>query len=196
MDHLHREDVELAIGRDLQIGYGIDNANSPSGSQIGDSASGKRLFTKSEENSEEYSHAVSRLCASRGFEFGVAVTFFSAERRTVLGIGTLRTYSILHKNTTIIGSAHRECVRSSLQDHCNLFGGIWTKTVNSGFVERVMEIEQLKKISEISARISGGYNSANKALVAYSLWVEALIANLLKALQYKNNLPPPDAATI
>ncbi|CAJ1945253.1 unnamed protein product [Cylindrotheca closterium] len=77
-------------------------------------------------------------------------------------------------------------------------GQIWTKAVNSSVVERAMDIKQLKRISEISARnISRGYASANKALIAYSLWVEELIANLLKALQSKNNLPPPgDAATI
>lgn len=74
---------------------------------------------------------------------------------------------------------------------------VWTKAVNSGFVGRVMEIEQLKRIFEMSARrISGGYSSANKALLIYCLWVENVTANLLKAFQSKNNLPPPDAATI
>eukprot|EP00526_Cylindrotheca_closterium_P007140 CAMPEP_0113603586 /NCGR_PEP_ID=MMETSP0017_2-20120614/1354_1 /TAXON_ID=2856 /ORGANISM="Cylindrotheca closterium" /LENGTH=708 /DNA_ID=CAMNT_0000511981 /DNA_START=119 /DNA_END=2245 /DNA_ORIENTATION=+ /assembly_acc=CAM_ASM_000147 len=76
-------------------------------------------------------------------------------------------------------------------------GQIWTKAVNSGLVERAMEIEQLKRISETStASISAGYASANKALTAYSVWVEAMIADLLKALQSNKStlLPPPDAA--
>lgn len=79
---------------------------------------------------------------------------------------------------------------------------IWTKAASSGIVERAMAIEQLKTLSEQLTRVSetsamalsAGYASANNSLIAYSDWVEALIASLLKALQSQDSLPPPDAA--
>jgi len=74
-------------------------------------------------------------------------------------------------------------------------GKIWTNAANSGLVDRIMELEQMKKVTDTMTRnIYSGYVSANQALTAYSLWVEAMLGNLLKAIQSKKNLPPPGAS--